>query len=49
MIEARMVGDGSRVATLIVRRNEQDNDSERGEVRCSGAMLSRSVVDKRRR
>ena len=48
MIEARMVGDESRVANLIVRRDEQDSDSERGEVRCSGVMLSISVADRSR-
>ena len=48
MIEARTVGDGSRVTALIVRRDEQDSDGERGEVRCSGVMLSKSVADRRR-
>ena len=45
MIEARTVGDGSKAVALTVRRDEQDSDSERGEVRCSGVMLSRSVAD----
>ena len=45
MIEERMVGDERRATTLIVRRDEQDNDSERGEVRCNIVMLSRSVAD----
>lgn len=48
MIEARMVGNGSKVAALIVRRDEQDSDIERGEVRCSGVMLRRRVADRSR-
>ena len=40
-----MVGDGRREAALTVRRYEQDNDNERGEVRCNGVMLSRNVAD----
>ena len=48
MIEARTVGDGRREMALIVRRDEQDSDSERGEVRCSRVMLSISVADRSR-
>ena len=48
MIEARMVGDGSREAALTVRRDEHDSDSERREVRCSGVMLSKSVANRSR-